>query len=49
MAENVWVRTIRYRCTVQNYIGNDEFTEIDQVEVDLQAGRIFDPEDITDI
>ena len=49
MAENVWVRTIRYRCTVQNYIGNDTLEEIDSIEIDLLAGRTTDPEDITDI
>lgn len=49
MAENVWIRTIRYRCTVQNYLAGDEFMEPETVEIDLQAGRTTEPEDITDI
>ena len=41
MAENVWSRWVRFRCTVQHYIGGDTYIEptiILDVDADTQAG-----------
>ena len=37
MADNVWSRWVRFRCTVQNYIEGDAY-ELYDVEIDLNAG-----------
>jgi hypothetical protein len=36
MADNVWSRWVRFRCTVQNYIG-DEKAEENELQVDIDA------------
>jgi len=37
MADNVWSRWIRFRCTVQNYIDGDEYNTPDEIIIDLDA------------
>lgn len=32
MAENIWTRWIRFRCTIQNLINLNEYTTIDEIE-----------------
>lgn len=36
MADNVWSRWIRFKCTVQNYIGGEEYTS-NTIELDIDA------------
>ena len=45
MAENIWSRWIRFRCTVQNRLadGNDYY-EIDNMNIDIQNNKIDDVE-----
>ena len=43
MADNVWSRWIRFRCTVQNYIEGDEYDEYG-ISIDLDAAQ-SDPVD----
>jgi len=45
MAENVWTRWIRFRCTVQNYIGRDDLAEVDDVNMDMTISNPNDPTD----
>lgn len=47
MADNVWSRWIRFRCTVQNYIEGDEYQE-HTVTVDLDVDNP-DGDEVTDI
>jgi hypothetical protein len=50
MADNVWSRWIRFRCTVQNYLDGDEYVEptiILDVDADTSQGS-DDPVDIHD-
>ena len=47
MADNIWSRWIRFRCTVQNYIEGEDYTQPTDIEIDLDAGN--DDGDITDI
>jgi hypothetical protein len=44
MADNVWVRTIRFRCVVQNFWDASPYLDIGDIEVDLFASS-----DSTDI
>lgn len=37
MAENVWSRWMRVRCTVQNYISGESLTEVTDVEVNVEV------------
>lgn len=37
MADNVWSRWIRFRCTVQNYLDGDELVIPDSIDIDLDA------------
>lgn len=51
MADNIWSRWVRFRCTVQNYIEGDEYQEYD-VTIDLNAdtpdgGEVVDVSDQT--
>lgn len=51
MADNVWSRWIRFRCTVQNYIGGEDYTS-NTIELDIDAeaannGTIVDISNIT--
>jgi hypothetical protein len=41
MADNVWSRWIRFRCTVQNYLDGDSYTEND-LELDINASGNID-------
>jgi hypothetical protein len=36
MAENVWSRWVRFKCTVQNFLDDDDYTEIDSLTVNIQ-------------
>ena len=45
MADNVWSRWVRFRCTVQNYIEGDTYEAYD-VEIDLNADT---PEDLEEV
>lgn len=49
MADNVWSRWIRFRCTVQNYLDGDEYTVPDSLEIDLDADRTSGEGPIVDI
>jgi hypothetical protein len=40
MVDNVWVRWLRFRCTVQNFFKLEELIEIGDVEVDTQAENV---------
>ena len=51
MADNVWSRWVRFRCTVQNYIGDEKTVENDlQLDVDANTpnGGDDDNVDISD-
>jgi hypothetical protein len=37
MADNVWSRWVRFRCTVENYLDGDETIEVDGLAMDLGA------------
>ena len=37
MAENIWTRWIRFRCTVQNFIGGEEPIEVESVQAEITA------------
>lgn len=41
MADNVWSRWIRFRCTVQNYLDGDPYTD-HQIELDINASSNID-------
>lgn len=38
MAENIWTRWIRFRCTTQNFWDADRFTEIEEINTDAVVG-----------
>ena len=38
MAENVWTRWVRFRCTTQNFWNADRFVDIDDVNLDPAVG-----------
>jgi hypothetical protein len=41
MAENIWTRWIRYRCTTQNFLDSSEqFIEIEDVNTDVSIGNL---------
>jgi hypothetical protein len=40
LADNIWERYIRFRTTVQNLWDNEEFLDIDDLDVDLDAESI---------
>ena len=42
MADNVWSRWIRFRCTVQNYLDGDELTTA-EIEIDLDTDNTAIP------
>jgi len=46
MAENIWSRWIRFKCTVQNYLDDDDYTEINDVDIQIQYDRENDTEDL---
>lgn len=39
MAENIWTRWVRFRCTTENFWGGDEFLEVDDVNVTSVVGQ----------
>lgn len=39
MAENIWTRWIRFRCTTENFWGGDEFIDIQEVNTDMTVGN----------
>ena len=39
MAENIWTRWIRFRCTVQNYVGGDNGILIEDIDSDVYVSR----------
>ena len=41
MAENIWTRWIRFRCTTQNFLGGEDFFEVEDVNVDMAV--MLDP------
>lgn len=41
MADNVWSRWVRFRCTVQNYLDGIEYTE-QELELDINASGSID-------
>ena len=45
MADNVWSRWIRFRCTVQNYLDGDVLTSPDSMILDLDADNTDTPGD----
>lgn len=44
LADNIWLRTIRYRCLVQNFWDSEPYLDIDDVELDLVVGNESDVE-----
>jgi hypothetical protein len=44
MADNIWVRTIRYRCLTQNFWDAEPYLDIGDIEVDLIASNVNDEE-----
>lgn len=44
LAENIWVRTIRFRCVVQNFWDSRPYLDIGDIEVDLIASNITNEE-----
>ena len=50
MAENIWSRWIRFRCTVQHYIDGDKYIEpIIDLELDAESTSGEGPVSITKI
>jgi hypothetical protein len=51
MADNIWTRWVRFKCTTQNYLGDEPRTEADELNLDLdgQPATSDDDDDITDI
>lgn len=45
MAENIFTRWVRFRCTTENTWKAEEFVEPDCIDYDLEASSINDPED----
>ena len=40
LAENVWSRWVRFRCTTQNWLEDEAFKEVLDVEVDVEYDRV---------
>lgn len=38
MAENIWTRWIRFRCTTQNFWSGDEFFSIEEINTEVAVG-----------
>lgn len=51
MAENIWTRWVRFKCTTQNFLDNEDRTEPDNLNLDLdgQPATSDDDDDIVDI
>jgi len=48
MAENIWSRWVRFKCTVQNFLDDDGYSQIDNVEVGISVPLEEDPDRIND-
>jgi hypothetical protein len=44
LADNIWVRTIRYRCTAQNFWDASPYLDINDVELSLSVGSLVSEE-----
>lgn len=42
LAENIWTRWVRFKCTTQNWLDDEEFTQVDGLDVDLTVERVGD-------
>jgi hypothetical protein len=42
LAENIWTRWVRFRCTTQNWLEDLPFTEVEDVETNVTPGQIGD-------
>lgn len=40
LAENIWTRWVRFKCTTQNWLADENFTEVLDVDADLEFDRI---------
>jgi len=40
LTDNIWVRYIRYRCVVQNFWASEDFIDISDIEIDLDAENV---------
>jgi hypothetical protein len=51
LAENIWTRWVRFKCTTQNFITDEALTEVESLVIDIDAQPVgsTDPEDITNI
>jgi hypothetical protein len=49
MADNVWSRWIRFRCTVQNYLDGEEYMDQPVINIDIDASAIDNYDETTDI
>lgn len=51
MADNIWTRWLRYRCTVQNFWGAEDYIQIDEIkyDIDVDGYEQSGDGDITDI
>ena len=38
LADNIWIRSIRYRCLVENFWNSEPYIDINDVELDIAAG-----------
>jgi hypothetical protein len=47
LAENIWVRTIKFKCIIQNFWDARPYLDIEEVEVDIDHNLVLDEE--TDI
>jgi len=45
MAENIFTRWVRFRCTTENTWTAEEFIEPDNIDYDLEASSANDPDD----
>lgn len=45
LAENIWSRWVRFRCTTQNWLDDEDFREVDELEVELRYESIGDDTD----
>jgi len=45
MAENVWTRWIRFRCTVQNFIVGEDLSDVDEIDTTIKYSTDNGPAD----
>lgn len=46
MAENIFTRWVRFRCTTENFWSQETLQQMEEVEADLEGSSSDDPEDI---